>query len=244
MPLIHLDDGRRVSYRIRISPRSRRVRLTLNPRDGLVMVSPPGVDRGELERLASDWRGWVARQIEQLGIGDLDPVETRQTLPENIPLRAIGEEWGLLYRYAPSSTARVLEKSTSSLVLSGDVADHAACAGALRRWLMRRARQTLPGWLQEVSSEIGLPFASVSVRGQRSRWGSCSAEGDISLNYQLLFLPRQLARHVLIHELCHTVELNHSPRFWRTVARHEPEVARLRAEMRRSWSHVPAWLNA
>jgi hypothetical protein len=115
---------------------------------------------------------------------------------------------------------------------------------ALRRWLMRRAQRTLPEWLEEVSQEAGLPFASVSIRGQRSRWGSCSADGDISLNYQLLFLPRHLARHVLIHELCHTVELNHSPRFWRTVARHEPDVARLRAEMRRSWSHVPDWLLA
>ena len=84
----------------------------------------------------------------------------------------------------------------------------------------------------------------MSIRGQRSRWGSCSATGDISLNYQLLFLPPHLLRHVLVHELCHTVELNHSPRFWRTVARFEPDLAALREEMRRSWSHVPGWLLA
>lgn len=86
-------------------------------------------------------------------------------------------------------------------------------------------------------------FSSVVIRAQRSRWGSCSAKGDISLNYQLLFLPRELARHVLLHELCHTVELNHSARFWRTVHRFEPELERMRKDMRRSWSHVPAWVN-
>ena len=244
MPEIHLDDGRRVPYSIRISPRSRRVRLTLNPRDGLVMVSPPGVDGDVLMELASSWRGWVARQLDEMGIPDLDIREERPTLPENIPLPALGEDWGVLYRYAPSSAARVREKSASAIVLSGDFSDHPACVAALRRWLTRRARQTLPQRLREVADETGLAFSNVSIRGQRSRWGSCSAAGDITLNYQLLFLPPHLARHVLVHELCHTVELNHSSRFWKTVARFEPDLEKLREEMRRSWSHVPGWLAA
>ena len=67
MPEIHLDDGRRVPYSIRISPRSRRVRLTLNPRDGLVMVSPPGVDNAELAALATSWRDWIARHQPERG---------------------------------------------------------------------------------------------------------------------------------------------------------------------------------
>jgi hypothetical protein len=109
---------------------------------------------------------------------------------------------------------------------------------------VRRAQQALPERLREVADETGLVFSSVSIRGQRSRWGSCSATGDISLNYQLLFLPPHLVRHVLVHELCHTVELNHSSRFWKTVARFEPGLVQLREEMRRSWSHVPGWLMA
>jgi predicted metal-dependent hydrolase len=96
--------------------------------------------------------------------------------------------------------------------------------------------------LERLARETGLRYRNVAVRAQRSRWGSCSSQGDISLNYQVLFLPPELARHVLLHELCHTVRLDHSPRFWRTVERFEPELPRLRAEMRRAWSHVPAWL--
>jgi len=244
MPLIHLDDGRRVPYTIRVSPRSNRVRLTLNPRDGLVMVSPPGVRRAELEALAASWSDWVARQMDRLGIEDLDAPAERTVLPEVIELPAIGEQWSVLHRYTPGGLMRVIEKGRCALVLSGDCSNRPAGAAALRRWVTRRAQRSLPEWLQEVSEETGLRFASVSIRAQRSRWGSCSADGDISLNYQLLFLPRHLARHVLIHELCHTVELNHSPRFWRTVARHDPDVGRLRAEMRRAWSHVPDWVHA
>ena len=137
----------------------------------------------------------------------------------NPALPALGVYWGVLYRSAPAAAPRVRDNGASAIVLGGDVSDHPACVSALRRWLMRRARQTLPDCLERVAAETRLDFATVSIRGQRSRWGSCSATGDISLNYQLLFLPPHLLRHVLVHELCHTVELNHSPRFWRTVAR-------------------------
>ncbi|MBK6288711.1 MAG: M48 family metallopeptidase [Gammaproteobacteria bacterium] len=244
MHSIELDDGRRVPYSIRVSRRSRRVRLTIDPRNGVVMVTPPGVDRQWLTELAASWRGWVATQIDQMGIGELQPTTgDRVALPDCIELAALGERWEICYRYTPSAAARVRQSGAGRLLLSGDCANHGACRRALVRWLGRRAREVLPAWLEEVSAATGLPFSSVVIRAQRSRWGSCSAKGDISLNYQLLFLPRELARHVLLHELCHTVELNHSARFWRTVHRFEPELERMRKDMRRSWSHVPAWVN-
>lgn len=245
MPLIHLADGRRIPYRIRVSPRSRRVRLTLNPRDGLVMVTPPGVSRLQLARLAHEWRDWVAHQLDALGIdefgaADADGIE----LPDTILLAGLEEEWDVLHRHTSSASARVTMKDDGQLLLSGGSGDVPARVAALRRWVMRRARDTLPECLEEVAEETGLDFASVTVRAQRRRWGSCSTRGDISLNYQLLFLPPPLLRHVLLHELCHTVEMNHSPRFWATVRRFEPDLDSMRVEMRQAWAHVPDWVSA
>ena len=245
MPSIHLADGRRVPYRVRVSPRSRRVRLTLNPRDGLVMVTPPGVDRRQLAELAHEWRDWVARQLDALGIDDAAGAATASvSLPDCIVLAGIGEQWHVLHRHTPGVSARVLVRDERSLVLGGAAGDLSERVAALRRWLMRRARDTLPPRLEALAGETGLEFGSVTIRAQRNRWGSCSAHGDINLNYQLLFLPPPLLRHVLLHELCHTVELNHSPRFWATVRRFEPDLDARRAEMRRSWTHVPDWLAA
>jgi hypothetical protein len=242
---ITLDDGRQVSCRVRSSRRARQVRLTLTPRDGLVMVTPHGVPQAELVALATSWRGWIAKQFEQMGIDDPAQLGVTETsLPDRIELAALGETWHITRRYTPRSTTQVRRSRAGVLLLSGDLSDAEPARRALQRWLLRRAKEALPGQLAQLSRDTGLRYRSVAIRSQRSRWGSCSSTGDISLNYQILFLPPELARHVLLHELCHTVRLDHSPRFWNTVARYEPELPRLRAEMRRAWSHVPAWLGA
>ncbi len=209
------------------------------------MVTPPGVAQDWLVSLANEWRGWVSRQMEHLGIDDPGQLRNPEpSLPEQIFLPALGETWHLLQRYAPGSSTRVRESGSRTLVLSGDCRDLESSRKALARWLMRRAREALPPMLEALSRETGLAFRELNIRAQRTRWGSCSSHGDICLNYQILFLTPELARHVLLHELCHTVRMDHSPRFWNTVARFEPELPKLRAEMRRSWSHIPSWLQA
>lgn len=127
------------------------------------------------------------------------------------------------------------------LLVSGSVGYPEACRGALRRWLSRRAADHLTALLAEVAREENLSYSTVTVRGQRTRWGSCSSRGAISLNRHLLFLPPHLVRYVLLHELCHTVRPDHSPRFWEEVRRRDPQADRLRKELRVAGRCVPGW---
>lgn len=78
----------------------------------------------------------------------------------------------------------------------------------------------------------GLTVHAVSIRDQKTRWGSCSRDGRVSFNYRLALLPERLAEYIVVHELCHLLEFNHSPRFWALVARVAPEHKLLRKTLR------------
>ena len=80
--------------------------------------------------------------------------------------------------------------------------------------LTRRAKEMLPPRLERLAKEKGFEYNRCTVRNVHSRWGSCNAQGNISLSIYLALLPDELIDYVLLHELCHTVEMNHSERFW------------------------------
>lgn len=84
----------------------------------------------------------------------------------------------------------------------------------IKKSLRHRAKEILPGRLQQLSTQHGLHFSNVSLRDSHTRWGSCSSQGNISLSIYLVLLPDELINYVLLHELCHTVEMNHSDSFW------------------------------
>lgn len=112
----------------------------------------------------------------------------------------------------------------------------------LREWVREEARRYLGARLESLAREHGLAYAKLSVRFQKSRWGSCSARGGISLNAGLLFLPDRLINYILLHELCHTRHMNHSQSFWKLLFSLDPDALDRDREMRRAWKYIPLWL--
>jgi predicted metal-dependent hydrolase len=242
--LLELADGRRLPYRVTVSPRSRCVRLRLNARSGLVVVVPRGFDHSRLDAIVRGKRDWVARHLKRFDeVRHLLATQASIAPPQSFDLPALGESWRVEYRKTPSTTVSVRADQPGRLLVAGAVEDVAACRAALHRWLARRGREALAPWLARLADETGLKFSEVRIKGQRTRWGSCTAKGVVSLNYKLLFLPREWARYVLVHELCHTRELNHSARFWRLVHRWEPNATEIRGRLREAWKWLPAWLD-
>ena len=86
----------------------------------------------------------------------------------------------------------------------------------------RAARELVTMVAEEEAEALGVSFARIEVRGQRTRWGSCSARGTLSFNWRLVLAPFEVLDYVVVHELCHLREPNHSPRFWRLVAERRP----------------------
>lgn len=226
-------------YTLRRSARVRYARLVVSPHEGLVVVVPPRFDAARVPDLVAARATWIEAAARRLGTSLAPPGPV--VLPERVALVALGEHWELTEQPSGATRAHV-EPDGARLVVHrphGGLEEDAL--DALRAWLTRRARVALDPWLHELAAEQSLTVGRISIRAQRTRWGSCSARGDVSLNRALLFLPPELVGHVMHHELCHRVELNHSPRFWARLAAMDPESGGHAVALRGGWRHVPRW---
>lgn len=236
---LHLPDGRRLAYRIRSSVRARNLCLRLTM-EGLTVNAPAWLALSEIEALVAGKGEWIAERLERMAeIRNLPDAETKR--PQAIILPALAESWQVEYRQATGRTVVARASLPGGILVSGPVADNEQCRAALRQWLLRRAKEILGPWLEDLAAETGLRFSRLSVRNQRTRWGSCSTAGAISLNCKLLFLPADLVRYVLVHELCHLREHNHTTRYWALLRQHEPEAATLHRRIGEAWSLIPGW---
>ena len=156
-------------------------------------------------------------------------------------LPALAESWRVEYKLTRSRTVGARVAQPGRIVVAGAIDNVEACHAALRRWLARHATMTLIPRLASLASEVGLKYRDVAVKNQRTRWGSCSSTGRISLNCKLLFLPPEQLRYVLLHELCHLIEASHSEKFWMQMRRLAPSAETLHARMRNAWKGVPSW---
>jgi hypothetical protein len=219
------------------------VRLTVTPRDGLVVVLPKRW-RGDVASIVAEKRAWAQRALAHVAEKrSLHAAGPEALLPDRVELRLSSASWVVEYRAtaAASVSARV---AGSVLVVSGDIGDAEACLAALTRWLDREARALLLPLLAEVARGAGIEYASARVRRQRSRWGSCSSRATISLSRNLVFLPEHLVTALMLHELAHIGVMDHSPRFWDALGKLDPEAHEHRAQMRHASHLVPAWAEA
>ena len=229
------------AYTLRVSSRAKRVRLRFTPREGLVVVVPRnmrGFDPSTILRDNFDWIDGAHARVAERRAALLAGADA--LLPDEVSFPATGENWGVDYRASGASTVRA-ETLDRLLVLRGATNDGDACLAALNRWLQRAARERLLALLAQESARTGIGYRRATVRGQRSRWGSCSSAGSISLNRCLVFLEPELARAVVLHELAHLRHANHSKAFWRELEKMDPDVAAHRTAMAQAWNAVPPW---
>lgn len=253
LPQIRLSDGQSVDYQLKRSSKARYLRLSISAHSGVQLTVPLRCSERRIAQFLQSKFAWLDKHLQRFaaqgfesvntGASDVvDPAALLQLLPSEIMLPAVSERWQIMYFSKPLSTELSLKViEPFSLWISGALDQAPAIMEILHKWLRQRACAVFSPMLMALSQELTMTYKRLTVRAQRTRWGSCSAQGAISLNDRLLFLSPELMRHVMIHELCHLREPNHSANFWSLVTRFDPQTPQHRINMRNAMWQIPAW---
>ncbi|HEY5809812.1 MAG TPA: SprT family zinc-dependent metalloprotease [Povalibacter sp.] len=226
-------------WNVRVSRRARRLSVRVYPGGRVEVVVPPGASALTVERFVGTHRLWIDERVADLSSISEVAAEVR---PMSLRLPGIGRSYSVEYRRTASAEVRVTPGLGNALIVTGAIDSELKVAHALRNWLMELAHGEFGRQLAELGASHDFQFRRVQIRRQRTRWGSCSARGTISLNVCGLFQEPAVLRYLLIHELSHTRHMNHSRRFWGLVESLEPDYRRLDRELVQGWQRVPGWM--
>jgi len=207
--------GQRVPYVLKVSTQARRLRLVIRPRTGLEVIVPHSAPLASHEPFLREKERWILATLERmrLATASLAP----RPLTDGSRLRYAGRELTLVVRIgAPRGHYRA-SLVADALTLTLPEADPAVARRALEAWYRRQAEAVFAERLATCNRPYGYRYQRVSVKAQKTRWGSCSKLGNLNFNWRLLLAPLPVLDYVVVHELCHLKEMNHGPRFWKLV---------------------------
>lgn len=223
-------------FHVRESHRARRMSIQVHPHGQVEVVVPSRTRSAEVRRFVGLHMEWIRKAQRELGV---EAMGLADLSPRVIDFRFTGQRHVVEYRDGARPGVRWVD---GKVVLQGLQEGQLPALKALQRWTREQARKWLVPRLTEQSLIHGLPYSSAHIRIQRTRWGSCSSEGTISLNAAAMFLAPELVDYLFLHELCHTRQMNHSRRFWSLLESKAPGSRQLDRELNRAWRQVPPWL--
>jgi predicted metal-dependent hydrolase len=220
-------------FAVRVSARARRLTARVHVGGRVEIVVPEGVGARTVRDFVQRFTPWIDRKVAAMQY----VVPADEPVPPQIEFAATGERFEVCWIRGERARLKGLPGR-----LELTARDEAGARRLLRGWLKRAAAERLTPRLLDLAGLHRFTVNRVSIRSQRTRWGSCSSRGTVSLNCSLLFLPEDVVRYLCIHELAHLQHMNHSPRFWRAVELLEPDFQRLDRELLAGWRRVPGWV--
>lgn len=202
----------------RAHSRARRLKLTFKSGRFLLTI-PPRCPERSIQAFLHQSHAWCCTQLEHHQVNQ--PVNV-----DVVDLPCLQQTW------CYHDGQWIAQQGNVPAYPANGVQDH-------QRWLLQQATPYLTARLAQLAIQYGFDYAQCRVSRMRSRWGSCSAASRIHLNAGLIFLSPVQVDYVLLHELCHTKQMNHSAAFWQEMARVCPDYLTIRSSLKRV--RLPAW---
>jgi predicted metal-dependent hydrolase len=208
-----------LAYTIRRSPRARRIRVKVDPYEGIEVVIPQRATKREAHAAITELRPWIDKRLHEARAAR----ERLAAPPGTVPFL------GAHLRLRRDAGRTRVRRNGDELWVPAHNA-----ASAIERWYRAQAKHEIAPRLDTATYALGKPHTSLAIRNQRTRWGSCSSTGAMSFNWRLLLAPEPVLDYVVWHEACHLVVMDHSKRFWALVERHVPDYREHRSWLRRN----------
>jgi predicted metal-dependent hydrolase len=219
-----------IPYRIRRSDRARHARILVGG-DGVEVVVPRRFPERKVEPFVEEKRPWIERTLRRMAESGAELAPARLEHGGDVPY--LGERLELRVRVEPGRVRPHVARRGGALHVAVGAAGREPLRQALERWYRRRAREEVEPRLRSATARAGTRFSRLQIRGQRTRWASCSSTGAMSFNWRLLLGPPEVLDYVVEHEVAHIEIQNHSRRFWRLLERRCPDWRRWESWLRR-----------
>ena len=204
-----------IAYTVRRSERARHARILVSP-EGVEVVVPRRFALRQVEPFVAQKSAWIERTLRRMRASEQEVPRARLEDGGEVPY--LGERLALRVRVDPGRVRPHVARRDSALVIGVGRPGRPAVHDALERWYRRRARQEVGARLDAAVGRAGAGYSSLQIRGQRTRWASCSSSGAMSFNWRLLLAPEEILDYVVEHEVAHLQVHDHSDRFWSLLA--------------------------
>jgi predicted metal-dependent hydrolase len=207
-------EGAPLAVDVHIRENARRMILKIDRRSGQpALTLPRGIGKLRAERFLTEHIGWLTARLQA------QPARINFQEGALVPVR--GEVCRIIHRTPFRGETRIMEEEGGRLlVVHGDPAH---LAGRIERFLRAEAEHDLAAAVARHAATLGVTFGRITLKDTRSRWGSCTARGDLAFSWRLILAPPLVLDYLAAHEVAHRLEMNHSIRYWRHVARIFPD---------------------
>lgn len=210
-------EGQEIAYVLKRSAKARGVRFQVNPETGLIVVIPRWYDKVELPALLGKHHRWILGKLAKLC---QNKAGAARTLKSGDAIPYLGMALPLLIVRNPGDRDRCTLEGDKVIISMGS--ESGGVDGVLETWYRSQAAKMIKAKVHELSARFGMTYQRLFIRGQTTRWGSCSKLGNLGFNWKLVLVPEPVLEYVIVHELAHLKELNHGRRFWELVGQYCP----------------------
>lgn len=215
-----------IQYAVYVSSWAKRISLKVSPPDKVSLTIPHRRYLQQGQRHLMTKSDWLMGELNRYKVDKFSGLANGSTIT------ILDEELTVNYQMASSTEPNIVEKSGEFQVFVPGHSDELVIGEFISQYLRKQYAPLIKSRVAELASELGYKYGKITIRDQSTRWGSCSSKKNLNFNWRLIFAPREVMDYVIIHELAHTVHLNHSQRFWSLVERDCPEYRKCKRWLR------------